>query len=196
MSQNTCTGGVYEVGDQVNLAETFTDFVAPTWAITLYLSINGTAATNIAGTGSGSAWAFAIPAATTANLSAGTYDYAYYALNGTNRQTAKTGQLTFIPNLAASQTASITQQQLDALNATILALSGSGNQSCSFNGQSFTKRDLNQLMAMKRELEAKLYREQRAAANLRGVVDDGNIGNRFGPTDAGYPYSFPWPWGR
>lgn len=194
MSTN-CTGtpALAECGDTVSISQQFSNYDASAWTIALFLSFNGTAATNVAGTGTGTNWSFVLPAATTSNLSAGNYFFAYYATSTSNntRNTVATGAITFIPNLAATQTVSISQQQLDALNATILTLSASGNASCSFNGQSFTKRDLHQLMEMRRELEAQVFREQRAAANLRGVVDSGNIAPRFVP-DACGPYPYYW----
>jgi len=191
----TTIQGLYECGDNITIVQSFTDYPASAYSITLYLSLNGTAATNTAGSGSGTDWTFSLTSATTSNLTAGVYDYAFYATKtaDNSRSTAQTGQLTFIPNLAASQTPSTAQQLLTALNATILELSGSGNQSVSFNGQSFSKRDMTQLMAMRRELEAQVFREQRAAANLRGVVDSGNISPVFCPSGSQFPFGWPWP---
>lgn len=178
----SCIQVTYECGDTIVLTPTFTAYPSTAYSITLYLSLNGTAATNAAGVGSGTNWTFTLPATTTSNLSAGTYNFAFYATKtaDSTRSTAATGQLTFIPNLAASQGKTPTQILLDSLNATILALSASGNVSSSFNGQSFQKRDLHQLMEMRRELEAQVIRENNAAAALRGVIDDGTIRPNFG----------------
>lgn len=195
MATPTSIPALSEIGDTFAFSETFTAYPADAYTITLYLNLNGTAATNVAGTNSTlTTWDFSIPKTATANLTAGLYDYAFYATKTADntRSTAKTGQLQFIPNLAATVTKSEAQLILDALNATILSLSASGNQSVSFNGQSYSKRDMMQLMQMRRELEAQVFREQREAANLRGVVDDGNIGVRFNPGAGAYPFGFPW----
>lgn len=183
-----------ECADTVTWTQTFSDYPSTGYGITLYLALNGTAATNAAGTGSGTDWAFSLAASTTTNLTPGVYDYAFYATStATNaRTTAGTGQITFIPNLAATTAKSTAELQLIALNAVILTICGSPNVSTNFNGQAVTKRDLTQLMAMRRELEAQVFREKRAAANLRGVVNDGSITPYFPlgtNTGAG-----TWPW--
>ncbi len=178
MSTPTSIPSLVEVGDTIAFQETFTDFPSTDYSITLYLNLNGTAATNVAGTNNTvTVWDFAIPKTTTVNLSAGLYDYAFYATktSDSTRTTAKTGQMTFIANLAATTAKSAAEILLDTLNTNILALAASGTSSISFNGQSFTKRDMHQLMEMRRELEAQVFREKRLAANLRGVVNDGSI---------------------
>lgn len=199
MSQPTCIQAIYEVADSVLIREVFSNYPITDYTIGLYLNLNGTAATNVSGVGSDTnTWTFTIPSATTTNLTPGLYDYAFYATKtaDSTRSTAKTGQLTFIPNLAATTPKSETQLILDALNATILALSASGNSSVSFNGQSYAKRDLHQLMEMRRELEAQVFREQREAANLRGVVVDGSITPYFPLSGAVGPFSPFAPWIR
>ncbi len=168
----------YEVADTVAIVETFSDYPIASYSLILYLNLAGVAATNVSGVGSDTnTWTFTLPNTTTTNLTPGLYDYAMRATKtaDSTTSTAKTGQVTFIPNLAATTAPSAAQVLLTQLNATILALAASGNSSVSLNGQSFTKRDLHQLMEMRRELEAQVFREQRAAANLRGVVNDGSI---------------------
>ncbi len=184
-----------ECADTVTWTQTLSDFPATAYAVSLFLNLNGTAATNTAGVGTGNSWAFTISSAVTTNLSPGTYDYIFRATAtaGGAVTTAKTGQITFIPNLAATTTKSISQLQLDALNAAILIFNTSTVEETNFNGQMVKRKDLSKMMAMRRELEAQVFREQRAAANLRGVVNDGSITPYFplGP-NAGPGYGWPW----
>lgn len=194
----TCIMGQYEVADTVVIQETFSDFPSTAYSVTLYLNLNGTAATNAAGTGSGTTWTFTLSNTVTTALTAGLYDYVFRATKTADNTTttAKTGQLTFIPNLAVTTAKSAAEILLDSLNATILTLSASGNSSVSFNGQSFAKRDLHQLMEMRRELEAQVFREKRLAANLRGVVNDGSITPYFPLGASVGPFSPFAPWNR
>jgi hypothetical protein len=191
----TCIPAQSEVGDTVQFSQNLGCVVDPDYTVRLYLAIGGVPATNVAGTANNSSWDFTLSSAVTTNLSHGRYDYVFKATKTADNtvSTPKTGQIVFIPNLAATTAPSTAQVLLTALNETILLINANPDQSYSFNGQSVTKRDLAQLMDMRRELQAEVFREQRAAANRRGVIDDGNIGVRFTGGYGGPGYG--WPYG-
>ncbi len=104
-------------------------------------------------------------------------------------------QLTTVyPAITATATPSTAQALLTALNAAILKLSSAVNQSVSFNGQSYTKGDLQKLLEQRVRLQAEVLAEQRAAAAARGArVDSGRVHVRFDPVYCGGPYGFYGP---
>jgi len=184
----------YETGDTITWTEHFTSYPPADWTATVYFNLNGTPALNSVAAESDGDYVFNITAEQSAALTPGTYAWAIYVVNSdSQRETARTGILTLIPNLATQHAKSMAEQQLDALNETILTLSAGGDAAVSFNGQSVTKRDLTQLMRLRPDLEAQVFREKRLAANLRGQFDSGNILSVFGPTSYGpYPNTYPF----
>lgn len=64
------------------------------------------------------------------------------------------------------------QDILDALEATILKLAGGSNQTVSFNGQSFTKKDLKSLTEQRTYWKAEVLRGQAVPTRFQiGFVD-------------------------
>lgn len=179
MAVETVSGlpAIIESGDTVIFTEVFTDFPAASWGVTLYVSLNGTAITNWAGSGSGSTYTFTLTAAQTAALTAGRYLFSFYALETatSQRALAKTGELNVIPNLAATQTASTAQTMLTNIETAISSLTSGVNQSVSFNGQSFTKKELGGLLRQRTSLQAEVIREKRRADALRGIRKSNNL---------------------
>jgi len=173
MAVETVSGlpAIIESGDTVIFTEDFTDYPVSAWGVKLYVSLNGTAVTNWTGSGSGSTYTFTLTAAQTAALTAGRYLFAFYATETatSQRELAKTGELDVLPNLAATQTASTAQTLLTNIETAITALSSGENQSVSFNGQSFTKKDLGGLLRQRTQLQAEVIREKRRADALRGI---------------------------
>src|SRR5688572_27689276 len=91
----------FESGNTVIFEEVFSDYPPSSWAATIYLSLNGAVAATVTATESGSAYTFTLSASATGALAPGLYDYAIYVVSGSERTTAKTGQVTVLPNLAA-----------------------------------------------------------------------------------------------
>jgi len=178
----------FESGNTLVVTMPLSTYAPSEGAARLYLVLNGAPIANFTATESGNDFTFTISATASASLAPGLYDWAiYFTYTAGERETALTGQITVLPDMATAQTASIAQQMLDALNATILSLSGSGNQSVSFNGQSYTKRDMGQLMRMRTDLQAEGIREKANAAARRGENISKNYAPRF---DAGSGYKF------
>jgi hypothetical protein len=170
----------FESGNSVTVTMPLPDVSPSEGEAKLYLSLNGTAVTNITATESGDEFTFTISAAASAALAPGLYDYAiYFTYTGTQRISIATGQIRITPNLATSQTASDAQTMLTALNATITTLMASGNASVSFNGQSFTRRNLDELIKMRTQLRAEVIAERRAAARARGDRSQGVYAPNF-----------------
>jgi hypothetical protein len=172
---------VIQSGDTVNFAWNSSLYPPSAWSATIYLSRNGAMALSKAATEDGQDYEFTFTAIETAALVAGQYSYIvrYTETATSETETGERGQMLVTPNLAASQTASIAQQMLTALETAILALNTTANQSVSFNGQSFTKTDLGTLYRQRTLLQAEVAREKDALSAMLGENTGHNYQVRF-----------------
>ncbi len=182
----------FTAGDTTIFTECFADFPATTWALKLYLSINGAASYNLAATTSGTSFLFTIPASAT--LVPGEYRYSQLATSGSQAKTAKDGVVFVLPNYATGQTQTTAQAMLAALETAITALSSRQFKSTSFNGQSQTTADLPALFDKRVQLQAEVLREQAKIDRLRGGPDPSRIKTQFAPVFCQPPYPPSWPW--
>lgn len=132
----------------------------------------------VTGTGTATSWAFAMP--TTGKLP-GTYGWQQVASKTGNIVTVESGVITVKPNLATAMTTTTAATMLSNLETAILSLTTGLNQSVSFNGQSFTKKDMAQLLAARTKLQAEVKAEQAAFDELAGIAKDRFIHTRFSP---------------
>jgi hypothetical protein len=165
-------------GNTVRFRESFSDFPSSAWTCALKLNRPGINPISIAGSVDGTGFAFLIPATTTAAMEPGQYSAAFYVTQTSSgeRTTAKTASVTVTPNLGGVIDKSTAAQMLDAVNTAILALASGTNQTVSFNNQSFTKKNLKELMAIRDQLQAEVINEERIAAGRTS-----NIQIRFTP---------------
>lgn len=172
---------VIQAGDTINFALNNSLYPPAAWKATIYLHRNGSALLNKEATESGQDYNFTFSSAETAGLVSGQYNYQVrYKETATDEtESGEYGHLLVRPNFASSQTASIAQQMLTALETAILALSTTANQSVSFNGQSFTKTDLNTLYAKRTLLQAEVMRENEAISGMLGESNGRNYQFRF-----------------
>ena len=169
-----------QAGNTVIFTESFADYPPSAWAATIYISLNGGTVTSVAATESGDPYTFTLSAAVTAALAYGANTFTIRVTDGTDVAEAKSGFINVLPNPTVAQTASIAQQMLTALDATILALCASGNATVSFNNQSYTKRNLTELRALRTELQAEVIAERRAALRASGVRGQSTYAATFG----------------
>lgn len=179
----------FRSGDTVRFSYINSDHPASSWSAQFCLSRNGTAVSPVSATESGDEYIFTLSAATTAALSAGTYKWMirYTETSSSEVETGEQGILDVLPNLATSQSASTAQALLTLCEAQLTALLASGDTfaSVSFNGQSYSKRDIGQLMAQRDRLRAEVISERRAAALAAGENDGTVFQVRFrGPGGA------------
>jgi predicted aminopeptidase len=87
----------------------------------------------------------------------------------------ETGSLRVLANVGIGQVKSAARLALDECNTAITTLAASTNSSVSFNGQSFTKKDMGALLRQRQLLQAEVHREQQAEAALNGE----NTGNFY-----------------
>lgn len=172
---------IIEAGTTVRFTEDFADFPATAWTCALKLSRDGTAATSIAATTNGSQFVFVIPSTTTDDLTPGEWNYSFRvtATSGGDVATAKTGVLTVLPDLGGTVAKSAAAAQLAALETAILAVCATENASGSFNGQSYTKKNLAELYDARARLRAEVAAEEEKEAALRGRPIKRTIAPRF-----------------
>jgi hypothetical protein len=155
-----------EAGNTYNITESFSLYPTSAWTMQLVLSLNGKSK-SVKTTVSGTSFAFTLPT----DLAPGLYDYAEYVTETASgqRATAKQGVIEVLPNLSTSAGKSTAQTILESLETAIQKLSGGTNTTVSFNGQSFTKKDLKTLQESRTYWKSEVLREQsRANASRRG----------------------------
>lgn len=190
MSLQTLSGipPVIESGDTVLFTENFgADYPVGTWTAVLWLQKGYGTPASFTATTSGSDFLFTLSAASTASLAPGYYDFAFYLTSGSQRATGKTGTVGVLPNLAVAQTATSAQAMLAALETAITTLSASVNSSVSFNGQSYTKASLGDLLRQRMNLQAEVFREQQQLKAMRGETRDGFVEVSFASQQAVNP---------
>ncbi len=180
----TATDGVPQYlqgGDTIRFTFTDADHPPSLWSAIFYLSKNGTAITNFSATESGDTYTVAITAAQSAALAPGLYEWfvRFTETSSSEIQSGATGTITVLPNLAASQTATTAQTMLTTLETCITSLAAGTNQSVSFNGQSYTKKDVGSLYRLRTMLQAEVVRERAAIDALKGVTGRSQYQVRF-----------------
>lgn len=171
-------------GTTVVWTETQTDYPQPDYTIAykflaLDTPVDGVETFSVSGSGSGSAWTFTITSA--AAPKPGRYLWQEIVTRASPAAVAviASGQLTVQPNFTAAPTTSAAATMLAALETAITTLSAGTNQSVSFNGQSFTKKDMRSLLDERTRLQAEVKREQEALAALSGRMNDRSIRTIF-----------------
>lgn len=169
-------------GDTTRFTWSSGEHPASSWSAVFYLSKDGTTASaNSAAAESGSSYTVTMSAATTAALSAGVYQwFIRYTETATGEiETGEQGVLQVVQNLAATPSATAAQAMLTALETAITSLAAGTNSSVSFNGQSFTKKSLGELLRWRDHLKAEVIRERQAIEIIRGSGSRNSFQVRF-----------------
>lgn len=157
-----------------------------TWTAKIWLSLNGATPTGITATSSGQNFIFTFSATTTAALVPGDYQFAIYVTDASSeRETALTGGIEILPNLAAAITPSFAQAQVTLLETVMAAFNATDKIAVSLNGQSFSRADVATYKAQWTFWKSQTIAENRIAAARRGE----NVRNDFAPHfgDPGLP---------
>ena len=169
----------FEVGETLRFTETDSDFPSSAWTAVLVLNNGVAAATSIAGTTSGTGFAYVIPAST--SLTPGTYQFSFHytAIDPvTEKARGKTGSVDVLPNLATTATPSAAQAMVTMLEAALAAF-GKGYSSFSSGGVSYTKANIAEYQEQLVFWKAQVIGEKRRAAALRGEDVSGRIDVQF-----------------
>lgn len=172
----------FEAGNTVIVQTPFSGYLPASWTLTLYLSLNGAAPTAITATSSGSDFIFTISATVSAALAPGDYQYAVYAVAGSERTNLNlpSGQITVTPNLAAAITPTFAQAQVTLLETVLAAFNATTKMSVSFNGQSFTRANVGSYRQEWAFWKARVIAEQEVELARRGVNTSKNYAPSFG----------------
>lgn len=159
----------------------FADFPTSAWSAVFYLSQNGTVTATVPATEVSGEYKFTVSAATTASLTPGLHDYAIYVTETatSQRATAETGQVTALPNLAATQVATHAQQMVTALEAALLAFAGTDKLKVEFNGQSFERANMAAYRSDLVFWQSRVIREREQFSAFRGQTSPQSISPRF-----------------
>jgi hypothetical protein len=179
----------FTAGDLV----TWTQDAAPegTTAITAYLRTNAASGATVSASGPvDGVWTFTLPAATTAQLTPGDWRLQEIAtVNGNpvtinNASFAITRSLAYSGSPAAVDLRSQAQQDLDAVEAAIRALTTGAQEywiGNSGNGRKVRRADLAELIKWRDRLKAQVAAEKRAEDIANGLGDGRRLYVRFTP---------------
>jgi len=182
----------FRAGDYI--AWTETDAPAGTTAITAYLRTRAASGAAVTGTDNGDGtFAFAIPAATTAGLTAGDYLAQFLATVDGQPRTYREVRfrversLAFVGSATSLDLRSQAEIDLDAVEDAIRALTsgaqeyrigtGTGN-----GGRMVRRADLSDLIAWRDRLKAEVVKEKQAADIENGKGDPNKLYVRFTPS--------------
>ena len=183
----------FNVGDTVLFTEQFTDYPVADWTAKLWLNIWSGTPTSITATTSGSSFLFTISNTVSAAIPPGTYEFSIVVTNGTQTATPKVGTISALPNFAVAQTASFAQAQVARLETALAALTATTNSSVSFNGQSYSKADINTYNSLLTYWKAQVIAEQNRINTLRGKGNQPLVSIRFTP-QLGSQWPWSWPY--
>jgi hypothetical protein len=171
-------------GETVVWSESLPDFAQGTYTIAYNFAahttpVDGYESFQVSGSGSGTTWTFTITNA--AAPKAGRYAWQQIVTRASDSAKLQiaSGTLTVIPNLATAPTTSTAATLLSQLETAISTLTTTTNASVSFNGQSYTKKDMSRLLDDRTRLQAQVLRENRDLAALAGNPYDGNVSVEF-----------------
>jgi hypothetical protein len=84
-----------------------------------------------------------------------------------------------LQNLAVTPTATYAQTMVTTLQTALSSLAASGNNSVSFNGQSYTRANIADYQKQLTYWQARVIKEQNDLAALRGTANTGRVETRF-----------------
>lgn len=169
----------FSAGNTVNLTLAFADFSAATWTLALVFSRVGYSPVTFAGSASGTSFTVTLTSTITAAMPAGTWNWTAYVTSGGERTTADSGTVQILPDLSQTRTRSTSRIQLDAINAAITSIVSGKFSTVSFNGQTFTRQNLDMLMRQRTDLAADVYKEEQAEKVALGATTNTRIPIQF-----------------
>lgn len=176
-------------GDVLTFIETDSSFPAGTYTATLSIKAESGPNLNLTSTASGRDHLFALTSSDTGMLITGNAVATFSMVDGSGNRTTRRSQMIFIiPDPSKPTPPSPAQLQVDAITAAITKLATGTTQSASFNGQSFTKKNLSELYSMQTALKAQLARERQQLNQAMGISPNRDIAPRFAPTSGIGPF--------
>ncbi len=176
--------GSFTSGESIVWTDTLPDYPTGTYTVAYnfaahWTPVDGYESFTVSGTGVGTVWTFTMPTSTPPKAGKYAWQKLVTRVSDSLKAQLTSGVITVIPNLSTAPTTSTAATQLAAIQTAITTLTSGSAQSVSFNGQSFTKKDLSKLLDDRTRLEAQVIRENRLLAALAGNPYDTNIETQF-----------------
>lgn len=135
----------FVAGDTLRV--TISDATYPSSTYSLAVVLRGAGVKSFAATASGTQFSLVVSAADTARLAPGRYMVTFvYTETGSNeRVSVMMGSVEVMTDPTKQAEKSVARQTLEAMQDALLKLSNGSNMSVSFNGHSFTKKNLKEL---------------------------------------------------
>lgn len=159
-------------GDTWRVTHDFSDYSAPTWAVTYYFE-NETKQFSQAAVGTGISHALTITATTSKDIPPGRYRWVAKATDGTIIETiaGAEGWVEVESNMAATGTRdhrSWARRTLDAVEATIEGRATDGQKMMTIGDRSIERIDVAELMTLRTQLRAQVTAEESPAGSGKG----------------------------
>ena len=152
------------VGDSFDITFVRSDYpVSESWAVKMAFVKLGSKVAEFDGTPQGAdEYNFVATSDQTKTLPTGGVDVSLVFSKAGERQTKFIGSWTILPNPLGVMVSSSNQEQLDAVNETITTILSEPAASASFNGQSYSTHNINDLFTIRDRLQALVNSELRA----------------------------------
>jgi len=140
---------------------------------TMYYILTGTTRIKITGVANGDSWEFSIAASKTSNWKEQVATYAVYATKGAERKSVARGSIQIYGNPDQPDYGSeIRQLQVDMDNIAAMKskLAKDPKITMSFNGQSFTRANIDDLFALETSIAKRLYQMRFGHTNVRKTI--------------------------
>lgn len=161
-------------GDTLKFTDSVPEYPAVDGWVLTYSIVNATNRYTISA--SGSEHAFDVATATTAGWVAGDYQWAAFAVSGSERFTVGTGRIAIRPNVltTAADERSHVEKVLTALEALLEGRAGRDHMEVTINGRSITRMPIEDLIKWRDKYRAEFRRIQQAERIARGEGLGGN----------------------
>lgn len=172
----------FVAGDTLRVSITDGDYPSPGWTLkVLFRSPSGAVFSYDATDDGAAGFTFVIPAVDTAQLSAGEYAVTYvWTEAATGERISETiGATAVLPDPTAVAPKSVARQTLEAMEAALQSLASGANLTVSFNGQSFTRRNLKDFQDAIDRQRSIVRDEEKLLGLASGLKQPTGIGIRF-----------------
>lgn len=150
-------------GDAASFRVSDSTFAAPDWSAQLVIHDSAGNVRTFDAADDGSGHLFTLSNANTLTLKPGAGKMSLIYSDGTHRQSAGFREIFIMGDPTKPGAKSTAQKIVDELEAAILKVSGSTNAAVSFNGHSYTKKDLGEMTRILTFWKARVIRENALA---------------------------------
>lgn len=170
---------VITMGDAVSFTISNAEFPAGTWTSKCVFKDELGAVKSFDGVQSGTKHLFELSNTNTGTLVAGQNFVCLLFSDGSHRETREWGDINVLSDPAAADIPTFAQAQVTLIRSLLDSVHASGTTSVNFNGQSFTRSNINDLENQLVNWEAQVIRERQRAKERRGIKVPQSISPEF-----------------